>query len=374
MKIKTLSAILMASVFVAACGGGGGGPAGNTGIAPTPVIVPPEPPAVVIYPSTLYPSTLLTTTPSQPVLSALVGVEEIAAFNRLNEHRAACGFGYLQYDPLLTQSIDNHTRYLAAYESFGDPHTEIAGRTGFTGVSSSDRATAVGYKGSAGETLYFRGGQNKTGAGVQGVRTLMAAPYHMSIVVGHQQDIGFAVRSTGPLGTAPADLNSIQATIVMVGANTGSRQGAAIPMQASNDVLTYPCQGTTDVAYNLISEYPNPTAYLSTGPRNLERNPIGHPIYVRLRPGRVLAITSPTVTTTDASGIVSNVELLPILTAANDANKSRWVSNEAVIIPANSLAKNTVHTVTIKGTNNGVEFTKTFQFTTGSAENSGVYN
>ena len=350
----------MASLFVAACGGGGGGgPSGNAGIAP-----PAEPPIVVIDPSTL-----LTIAPPQPVMSALVGVEEIAAFNRLNEHRAACGFGYVNYETLLTQSIENHTRYLAANESFSYPHSETIGKTAFTGVTPNDRVAAVGYKGKASEVLYFRSGQDKTGAGVQGVRALMAAPYHLAALVGGQNDIGFAVRSTGPSESAPADLNSIQARIVIMGANTGYRQGGAFPLQASNDVLTYPCQGTSDVAYNLTSENPNPTAYLSTGQRNLEKNPIGQPIYVRLRFGRVLIITSASVTAMDASGVVSNVELLPILNAASDTNLSMWGSYEAVILPAKSLAKNTVHTVAIKGTNNGIEFTKTFQFTTGSAEN-----
>ena len=87
------------------------------------------------------------------------------------------------------------------------------------------------------------------------------------------------------------DISSVQAGVLGNGSFTVVFD-FAIPAEStaqlpgSNDVLTYPCNGTTGVNYQLKSEEPSPIPS-----RNLAANPVGHPILVTVRYGNVITIT-----------------------------------------------------------------------------------
>ena len=94
--------------------------------------------------------------------------------------------------------------------------------------------------------------------------------------------------------------------------------------------------------------------------RNLAVNPIGQPVFVQLLAGNVLVITSVSVT-----GPAGAVALLPTMTASNDPNQE-LLANMAIIMPSAPLSPSSAYSVFITGTNNGVGFSRSFGFSTGT--------
>ena len=337
---SNLLSILALTAFLAACGGGGGG---GTGTAVTPAPVDP------FVPSTI---TVATTLPTYPG-----GSEELAAFNTLNNARTTCGFGGLNQNTVLDQAALNHNFYMVTNNSF--THSEVSGLPGFTGANSYDRAVAAGYPAvtlTFSENLAGRSGtSNKSGYGVDGVRGLLSAPYHLRGLVGAHREVGLSLRSSGALGSGADYIVSGFQPSLWLSISAGSTTALPPQRQSSTDVLTYPCQGVTGTAFRLFGESPNPVT-----PRDLATNPIGQPILVQLLEGRLLVVTSATVT-----GPSGPVALLPTMTQTNDPN-GRLSSNTAVIMPDLPLQPNTSYSVVINGTNNGVAFTRSFSFSTGT--------
>ena len=333
---RSMPAVL--AMLLVACGGGGGG--GSTTTAPTP--------ADLVVPSTI---TAATVTPNYPD-----GSEELAAYNTLSTARTTCGFGGLNQNTLLDQAALNHNFYMAVNSSF--THSEVSGSRGFTGANSNDRATFVGYplvRPTFSENLYlFSGTSNKLGYGAKGVTGLLGAPYHLRGLVGAHREVGLSVRSSGIVGSGADYAEPGLAPAVWLSISAGSTQALTPQRQSSSDVLTYPCNGVTGTAYQLTGESPNPVT-----PRDLATNPIGQPILVQLLEGRLLVVSSASVT-----GPGGSVALLPTMTYANDPN-FRVEPHQAIIMPNLPLAPNTSYSVVINGTNNGVAFTRSFSFTTG---------
>ena len=90
-------------------------------------------------------------------------------------------------------------------------------------------------------------------------------------------------------------------------------------------------------------------------------------IYVGIRRGNTLAISSASVTNT----VTGNPEKVnAVLTAKSDpditVNGSRFGSHQAVIFTDTPASPNTKYAAVISGTNNGVAFTRNFTFTTGT--------
>ncbi len=128
--------------------------------------------------------------------------------------------------------------------------------------------------------------------------------------------------------------------------------------QASSEVLTYPCQGTSGVNYQLRGEDPNPVPG-----RNLATNPLGHPIIIKARTGNSLQIASVTMTVV---GTGANVVLRSASQTKADDITGKFLANEGYVIPDVPLTPNTTYRVSIVGTNAQVPFSKVFQFSTGS--------
>ena len=345
-KLFLVSAVMVA-VSLVGCGGGGGGdnstlpPVGGAGTVPSQLQQP-----VPILDSALV-QTLIASTHA-------FGSEEYSAFNRLNAERLQCGFGALKQNVQIDSAARSHNDYQIINNM--DSHFENKSQfpTGFTGINGSDRVAAAGYKSAAavGDLYTFKiGTSNKTGWGEAGIRGLLNAPYHMADLLDGYRDVGLSVRSsrdTTPQGISPA---------IFLHVNPAYKTSEGPQLIAAKDVATYPCDGTTGVNRQLVHEDPNPVPG-----RDLRKNPIGSSIYILLREGNVLTITSASMFESASN---TAIVLRTPITKANDPN-SLFKINQGYVTPDAPLKANTLYSVEIRGTNNGAVFTRQFTFTTGA--------
>jgi hypothetical protein len=372
-KELNVVAALLAAV-VAGCGGGGGDSAPTTAAAPvaapTPVVstpVAPPAPVVVVAPAPAVSVTASLTVPivtSVPTPTYAVGSEELAAFNLLNAERSRCGFGMLAQNSSLDMAAKSHADWLLRNGSYG--HYETPGTPLYTGSEPVTRYVAAGYAASPrlfGSTEVAINGyvRDKQGFGVVGVRGLLAAPYHMLGMMRHDLDVGVSVRSS--VDVAEATTDGRQLVI-----DSGHKYGTEIigpPSQMFGQapspglIRTYPCEGSTGLFTLLRGEEPTPTPG-----RNLAASPVGSSVGVVVDAGHTLSIKSAAIAHA-TTGV--NVTLLPL-----DNYKTNGVtvlfSNEGFITADKPLAAFTPYKVTINGEDNGIAFTKTFNFTTGAAQ------
>ncbi len=324
---RWLSAVALAAL--ASCGGGGGS-------------TPPAVPQVAVV----------------PALSGAyaAGSEDLAAFNLLNLEREHCGFGTLTQNAQLDAAARAH----ADYQIFNNliSHEEVAGNpNGFTGVLPSDRIAAAGYTDAgavADEIAGFIGTNQKVGLGEPALRNLLNAPYHLQGLMSGFRDVGLSVRSGLDTGTGSAT--------VILQINAAFKKSVGPQLLAATEVHTYPCEGTSGVNSKLTNEEPNPVPG-----RNLSTTPLGSSVYVAVRVGNVLNISSASMI---QIGTGQSVTLRPPITAANDpygpCAAGCFQSHQAYVAADAPLQATTAYQVSINGTNNRTPFTRTFTFTTGT--------
>lgn len=286
----------------------------------------------------------------QSVAPAATYTGEVAnAFNVLNAERQTCGFGVLAQNGSLDASAAAHVSYLVA--NIALTHNETPGRVGYTGTTPTDRMVANGYTGSVYTTNeVMAGGVNATAQSSvsnTSVRGLLSSPYHLRAMVDSYRELGMSIGNV-----------SFGAIFV---SDFGYKVVDGPQLTGSDDVNTYPCNGSTGVFSELRGESPNPVPG-----RDLSVKPIGTPVLVRVRDGNTLAVTGTSmIQVSNGSPIV----LRPTVTAANDPNQTSGVSyfrsNEAYFAPDAALTPYTQYQVTVTGMNNGVNFTRAFTFTTG---------
>ena len=341
--------------LLTACGGGGGGSNSTT----------PSANDIAALGSATVASTT-TTTLSTSLLSSIVTTQppsttyapnsyESKAFDLLNHERSSCGYGYLNQNENIDLAAKNHANYINLNNIPG--HYETLNLQGFTGVYPSDRLKAVNYNevsihnyAADSETIDFISFESTLiNYGEVAVRGLLSAPYHQMAMLRGFRDVGIASVQKGTFGNGSFTVELDYATPA----------GSTAQLQSSNDVLTYPCNGTTGVNYQLNGEDPSPIPS-----RNLGANPVGHPILVTVRYGNVITITSANlIKVKDGSSVI----LLPPFTKVTDQNNSAYLHpNEAFILPDQPLEQMTEYQATITGTNNGKAFSRTFTFTTGT--------
>ncbi|MDI9335327.1 MAG: hypothetical protein QM533_13220 [Cytophagales bacterium] len=365
MKTTPLLSIASAvalTTLLAACGGGGGGSSSTT---PTPTLytatcangttrsstVSQSDAAAQCFGDTnVYASTIVTSVPAD-TYNAVTQAEEKAAFNLLNQERSSCGFGKLAQNTLLDTAAQGHADWLLKNNYVG--HFQVAGTPGFTGVSLADRFIAAGYSGIGNSEVStnYAGSNSKTGKGIAGIRGLLEAPYHSIALLSGFRDIGASIRNASDAASSYSPSVTTEFTL----GYTASSPYQAI---ASSDILTYPCQGTTGTGYRLTGEEPSPIPS-----RNLATSPVGHPIIVMIRKGRVLTLTSATMTKVSTGAAIP---LRTPVTLANDVNQGYYEANFGYVLPDVALEPSTQYQVTINGSNGATAFTRTFTFTTGS--------
>ena len=328
-SIAKFSVLLIAAAVLSACGGGGGAgapaPATATGAAaPAPI-----------------------TLPSAPVAAGYAaGSQQGEAFALLNSERVKCGFGSLAKSAALDAAAGGHANFLAENgTSYG--HYEVAGLPGFTGVSEQHRAGAQGYLDPVAAVLAVSNGtlaasQART-IPVQ-VRDILAAPYHLLGAIDDYSEVGVGYASKVTNGNQ--EKKALNFTLGKPGTK---------PLDAAQ-VYTYPCEGSTSVNWQLANETPSPI------PLNLAQDYklYGSPIAVKLRTGRVLSLTS--VTLTPAAG--GTAVAAQIVDLSNTPRPDLMRADSAYLLPTSPLTPGISYTVQLAGTSDGVAFTKSFTFTT----------
>lgn len=322
-KNLSLLAIATASAFVlSACGGGDGAPSSAVSSS----------------------SGGGSTAPSQPVAGTLAspqyaaGSAQLAAFTLLNQYRTQCGFPALQENTVLDQAAQAHAAYMSANGVVSD--SETSGKPGFTGVTYQDRAIAAGfqnvYVGGAGGGYYTNATLSDIQYGQQHVIDWLAGVYHIAIGVWPSSIVGVGVSKTMYAGYP-----DVRASISI----------DAPKSMSGNLPLTFPCQGTTGVAYLSNGEIPAPPN---------TSGPWGTPVAVAGNPSDTVVLQSGTMT--DNAGHAIGLQLL---SSANDPNKL-LPAFVAVAYPAAPLLPNTQYSVSLTGTVNGTPFSRSFTFTTGN--------
>lgn len=312
-----------------ACGGGGGEETGATPSDPAPAD-----------------SSINSQVPSS---SYAAGSEELAAFNLLNAERIRCGFGALQQNAQLDQAALAHADWMLINNIYA--HEESATYpNGFTGVHSSDRATAAGYAWmDTVEVIAFGDNGSKAGRGAKGVRELLSGVYHAPGALLPMKDVGISVREPADVGVSTV----IVPTEILAG-TTNDHQ-----LLSPSEIATYPCNGTSGTEYQLTAESPNPVPG-----RNLSTAPLGHTITVMVRHGQTLSLTSAQMQrVADGAAVVLRA---PVTGDADPNGMLASLPHVGYVIPDGPLQPNTSYQVTVAGTNNGTPFQRTFVFTTGS--------
>jgi hypothetical protein len=320
-KISALTAVSFAAALtLAACGGGGG----NGGAAPASGA---STPAATTNPANL-------TAPQYPGDSF-----QLTAFNLLNQQRQQCGFPALQVNAALDQAAAAHAQYQATNNVVSD--TETTGAAGFTGTTYVDRAAHFGYTQNVGFVgvsggFYTNATWTEAQYGQQSVYGLISGVYHIDIAVAPTTAVGIGKVATTFNGF-PQEWYSMTL--------------ADYKPVITNAPLTFPCQGTTGVAYSAGGEIPTPPATSGNW---------GTPVAVA--GNQTDTIVMQTATMTDSS---SHVITLQVLDSAKDPNKilPSWMG---VAYPATPLSPNSQYTVSLTGTINGAPFSRTFSFTTGN--------
>lgn len=330
--------LLAVALCLTACGGGGGGGASPSGLGTlgTGGVNVPAPP---VYQASSIDNSVTTYTTTEP--------EVKNAFDRLSAERSQCGFGALRQSQSLELAARNHADWqnLNNYTS----HSEISGTLGYTGVTPLERTAYAGYAGvdvSEGLTRYV-GRTSKSGMGESESRTLLLAPYHMLAMLRGTRDVGIAIRNS-------VDVNaSVGGVVTEFELGYLPSDGKQLP--SSSDVLTYPCDGVIGTRYKLTSETPQVEAS-----RNYITNPTGQPIYVVVREGNNLTVSSASV----VNALTGSSIATKSLTYSNDRN-GMLRPNEVLVIPDVALEPSTPYAVVLTGSNSGVAFTRSFSFTTG---------
>lgn len=285
------------------------------------------------------------------------------AFHFLNQQLAHCGFGKLRQNEKLDQAILGHAIWYGLGGSVG--HYQTKGSKGFTGASPEDRMAAAQYA-LAG---HFVGSEVLSYSSVPahgpasgypdvhtwGVRDLLSGPYHAAIILSGMREAGLFVGSPWvAAGTIPAEQALSYSTFIKT-AYTAEENNQNLGLGQS-DVLTFPCEGSTNIEPALRRESPNPVPG-----RDLQRQPLGASVHIVVRPGQRLSLTSASMV--ESSG--RSIPMRPAIDSTTDPHGHMQVRfNQAFVSPDTPLKPGTRYTVTLSGTNDGQAFSRSFTFTT----------
>lgn len=284
-----------------------------------------------------------------PPPSYAAGDGRIDGFNYLNGARGRCGWGMLKHDTRLDQAAVDHAQYMAVNIDQGGKtfdevykHTQTPGWLGYTGVTGTDRAAYRGYPvGYVGDLLAAGGvGPGDLGEFAQVVAGFLESTYHGFASLRVATDTGYAYGASARYGFFVLNIGAASST-------------ATTQLPAGDAVQTYPCEGEVGIGTAHAGETLNPLPN-----RDWMSNPVGTPILIAVRPGQALSISEVTMAPEGGAPLTGT-----LITSANDVN--RYLQpNQAAWLPDGRLQRLTRYSVTIKGNNGAVPFTKSFTFTT----------
>lgn len=339
-KQKTLISFFTATAIAAlsACGGGEGG---TTTSAPTATPAP----ASASAPADAGTNSIVASVDT-PTYS--VGSEELAAFNLANNERAACGFGRLAQSTQLDLAAVDHADWMLTNNQYTHAQDTVAFPNGFTGDTPTARGDFRKFQGTVTEVITRFETDSISTAGVAAVRQFLSAPYHALNLLNGHNSVGWVVRNSTMAGAA---VTSTQRIVASLGVGSTPQEPAV------EEVLTYPCAGSTGLYRMNTGENPNPIPG-----RDLTANPIGHPVYVQGRSSVTVRIALANMTEVGSN---SPIVMRAPVDSSNDPN-GKIAKNVAYVAPDAALKANTTYRVQLTGTRDGVSFTKDFSFTTGN--------
>lgn len=365
MSVKRQFFMLCGAALLSACGGGGS----SSNSQPTETI------------DTGGTTTTTTTTSSvQTTVSKayVAGTLQRQVQDVVNNERARCGFGVLNQHDLLDQAATNHAKYLAFLSESG--HTEVAGKAMlngqdlFTGLTTQDRVKKVGYSARllSGQVVTAQPAQNSVSESTRAVRALLSAPYHLIGMMSGAREMGVSQMNSVAVNPQSAHPDFLVFKLLL--GSQSSAQGS------SNQVLSYPCDGTAETLTGLFSESPNPIPNGSIDPIAQYQLSAGQPILIQAPVNQILTISQYQLQ--KPNGDLVDVGLLTEANPQWDPNNqfaddptAKISINQAVVLPLAPLSANTTYRVIVEGTRKAqdqnaqaVSFKLDFHFTTG-AEN-----
>ncbi|PHV12228.1 CAP domain-containing protein [Chitinimonas sp. BJB300] len=337
MVFKTIPNIalsLLLPLGLAACGGGGDGSTANSGQTQACTNGSSNAPACDNHQV------------SVPAPTYATDANELIAFNQINTIRQKMGIGLLAQNGALDTAAAAHANYikvnnLCSMKASVDPgtgllwiHSETVGKPGFTGAVPLSRANAAGYSGSYGSEVATCGSASSQFA----ANWFINSVYHRAGLLNPAlRDVGIAV--------LPGAANVIA---------TGYKIEAGVPV--ASFVGTYPFDGQTGVTTGFKHAVESPRPLPDINP--VDQRFVGNPVSIQVANGNTLTVSS--FELFDPAGNKLSARLL---TAATDPAR-KLKSSAAYLVPLKPLAAGQTYRVVFTGTDNGLNLTKSWSFTT----------
>lgn len=334
--LKTRRAAVTAAsiVFIAllaACGGGSSD-SQSSGGGNTPGAETPSTPGQVVSGGT--------------VVTYAAGSVPALALETVNAMIGHCGYPRLSSVRDLTKAAQAHVDYIAL-NGYQGGHEEIPGRPGFTGVTFSDRIVAAG---GTSERAYnaSEGVGGFGGLDTRYTTGLVSAPYHQASLLSQWTEIGIGNAPDPDSASLPA--GAMSNTVVF---NYG---GSRLNTVLTNEVRTFPCDGSTKISSSGGPEVPDPAPELGGrfGPGlNFETNKDG-----------AIEITSISLRS------MTTGDMIPVQQVKG--HNLEGVAWRSVWISKGTLSMNTSYRVEARGnvyptkskTDSAMAWSKTYTFTT----------
>jgi len=279
---------------------------------------------------TYLPIIMLDSTGGTPPPPVPTGPAEQQALDRLNYYRGLAHAPLLQLHPALVTAAQNHVTYLDLNINDDSakvywPHGEVAGKPGYSGRWSGERAVATGYPWNAGwEVISFDNDP------IVSVDTLVATVFHrVTLLDPYMEHMGYGHGEVGSGGADVIDFGH--------GTTDTNRQ----------QIIVYPADGQTNVPVLWLGgETPSPL------PPDAPPSAVGFPITIQ--PIAYVGLHMAQAELRDSSG--ASVAVYP--------NPSNCGTACYAIIPISPLQNATAYIVHVVGGVDGTPFERTWTFTT----------
>ncbi len=274
-----------------------------------------------------------------------------AALVRANHWRTAAGLAPLNGDAQIQAAATAHAQYLQntpQASCWPNPHQEVMTCGGFTGVNMGDRMTTAGYQWSrASEVINWESDAEHA------IDGWMWTVYHRQSFLDYRMvDTGYAYRD-GQFGGRPATHNVMDFGLP----RSSSPQAPAGP-------VVFPVPGLTNVPRSFRGDLEGPTPPAPGGGATAWPRGVSSGTVVSMHfPGNNWTITDHHLFSAADSACTEVAHTY--ISKDNDPNLNRGTPSNDVFLYANEpLAAATEYVVSMSGTWNGQEFTRTWAFTT----------
>jgi uncharacterized protein YkwD len=272
----------------------------------------------------------LSATPGAPAVTGNVAQD---GYNWINFRRVQAGLAPVQRNSTLDVAAASHSTYLKDNDAVS--HDEIAGRSGYTGITIQDRLKAAGYRLQApyavGEVIAATGDGN----GAVMTEQLITAIYHRFVILQPVfTEVGTGAAAAGPTTWLSADF---------------AASGGLGPGLGAGGLAGYPYDGQQAVPTTFYSdaEAPDPVP---------GQNAVGYPVSVQADITRTVHVQSFTLRPRGGAALA-----VRLLSAPDDAETP---ASAAAIVPLTLLAARTTYEVQFSGDVDGAPASMTWTFTT----------